>query len=352
MRIRGFRLAAVLGAAVLMVAACTGGKREARPTPTSTGTATGTPSISPPPTRSPNIPRWRLLAPAPTARQEVAAAVVDGKIWVAGGLLASGAATARVEAYDPASNTWSRGPDLPIAVHHSMAVGFRGRLVVLGGFVPSGGSAFGPAIDRVFELRDGRWEALPRLRRIRAAGAAAVVRDAIVVVGGAGAGQVVPSEVYAAPPGEAGAWIDAADIPTPRNHLAAATDGQYVYAVGGRADRGGQTVNLDIVERYDPQADQWKSVAALPKTTSGCGAAVIDGLLVVMGGEEIDGSGSNVRVASLYDPATETWRPLPDMPRPRHGLGVVAIRRTVFALVGGTRPGIGASAVVDALEFP
>lgn len=351
MRGRGSRVAAALGAVALLLGACTSrsGSPVIRPPAASPSSS---PAFSPPPDRSPSIARWRSLSPAPTARQEVAAAVVEGKIYVAGGLLANGTATRTVEVYDPAANSWSAAPDLPIAIHHAMAVGFRGRLVVLGGFRPGSGTAFGPATDRVFELRGGRWAELPRLRRPRAAGAAAAVRDSIVVVGGAGAGNLRPTEVFAAPPGEAGVWIDVAPIPTPRNHLGAATDGQYVYAAGGRADRGGKTVNLDIVERYDPEADQWKSLVAVPKATSGCGAAVVDGRLVVMGGEELDGSGVNVEEVSSYDPSTEAWLPLPIMPRPRHGLGVVAIGRTVYALVGGTRPGVAASAVADALSIP
>ena len=51
--------------------------------------------------------------------------------------------------------------------------------------------------DRVFALRDGAWEELPQLNHPRAAAAAAVVGDKIVVVGGQANGKLVPqTEVF------------------------------------------------------------------------------------------------------------------------------------------------------------
>ena len=46
-----------------------------------------------------------------------------------------------------------------------------------------------------------------------------------------------------------------ADIPTPREHLGAASDGRYLYAVGGRNALRGQ--ELGALERYDPASDSW-----------------------------------------------------------------------------------------------
>ena len=51
-----------------------------------------------------------------------------------------------------------------------------------------------------------------------------------------------------------------ASIPTPREHLAAASDGRFVYVVGGRALSPDK--NTAAVERYDPERDRW--TAACP----------------------------------------------------------------------------------------
>ncbi len=109
------------------------------------------------------------------------------------------------------------------------AVTYQGDPVVIGGFVP-GAELTSKQSDRVYVLHDDQWELLPPLNRARAAAAAAVVGNKIVVVGGQADGKLVrETEVF-----DGQRWTVAADIPTPREHLGAASDGRYLYAVGGR----------------------------------------------------------------------------------------------------------------------
>jgi len=84
-------------------------------------------------------PRARM----PIARSAIGAAVYRGRIYVAGGeyqdphMMATFRA---VEAYDPASNTWSEMPPMPVP-RHGLAVGVIGnRLHVISGDVQSAGS--------------------------------------------------------------------------------------------------------------------------------------------------------------------------------------------------------------------
>ena len=139
---------------------------------------------------------WRRVHDIPTARQQMAAVAADGTVWVLGGLT-DNAATAKVEGYDPAIDTWKSGPDLPLALHHEMAVNYNGVLVVLGGWSPVGPNLTGVTSDRVFALQQGSWVELPHLNRPRAAGAAAVVGNNLVVMGGQAGGQLVTTtEVF------------------------------------------------------------------------------------------------------------------------------------------------------------
>ena len=110
--------------------------------------------------------------------------VVDGTIWVVGGLGKGSIATDRVEGYDPVINSWKSAPDLPARLHHEMAVNYKDELVVMGGWIPQGSDQSALVSDQVYALRNGEWVRLPPLRTPRAAGAAAVVGDKIVVVGG------------------------------------------------------------------------------------------------------------------------------------------------------------------------
>ena len=75
---------------------------------------------------------WTSLEPMPTARQEMPSAVMDGKIYVIGGitLLASDV----MEVYDPAANSWSSSVSLPANRHHHGTAAVNGKLYIIGGF--------------------------------------------------------------------------------------------------------------------------------------------------------------------------------------------------------------------------
>ncbi len=301
-------------------------------------------STTAPPTPSPSAPAptagWQLRHAALQAVQQIGGAVLDGRIWVAGGLTTPTKATAATQYYDPTINSWGSGPPLPQAVHHAMLVTYRNQLVLIGGFVPRGGDPLAVTSAQVLFLNPdtGHWVPGAPLHHARAAGAAAVVGDKIVVVGGrTGNPQqlVSQTEVY-----DGTAWHDAADIPVPGDHLAAASDRSYLYAVGGRKFTA--STNTAAVQRYDPATDQWTSLTAMPKPVSGAGAAIIDGQLLVAGGEGVTTVSSTVLAYDLTVP-TAAWTTLPSLTQGRHGLAVAAIGHTLYAIGGSTRPGHTAS---------
>ena len=179
-------------------------------------------------TKLPADLEWGPIASPPFQRQYAAATTVDGKVMVIGGIGVRDASTT-TKIYDPGTGRWTTGAGLPAALHHASAVTYDGEAVVIGGFIP-GEELTSEQSDRVYALRGGSWERLPSLNHPRAAAAAAVVDDKIVVVGGQADGKLVSkTEVF-----DGERWTDVADIPTPREHLAAASDGRYLYALGGR----------------------------------------------------------------------------------------------------------------------
>lgn len=283
---------------------------------------------------------WQARTPAPIARQEVASASLDGRVWVIGGLTAAGASAA-VESYDPATDRWAAGPDLPVAVHHAAATVYKGEIVVLGGFVDAA-TLYAKASDRAFALRSGGWVELPRLRRPRGAGAAATVGTSLVLVGGRDdAALVGPTEVY-----DGAAWHDAEAIPTRRDHLAAVSDGRSVFTVGGRFLSPGATTAA--LERFDPTANAWERLAPMPTARAGLGAALAGGRIVAAGGEDPTGTFPEVEA---YDIAAARWSALPPLPSPRHGLAVERVGTQVLALVGGTAYGVAPSKLAEALTI-
>jgi N-acetylneuraminic acid mutarotase/predicted Ser/Thr protein kinase len=285
---------------------------------------------------------WRPLPPMPTGRQNMAGTVLDGTIWVVGGLAAGSKGSPQLEGYDPVINEWKTGPDLPSRLHHEMVVTYKGELVVIGGWIPRGSDPSAIESDRVFALQDGKWHRLPSLDRPRAAGAAAVVGDRIVVVGGQSHKRLVDTtEVF-----DGKRWSPAAKIPTTREHLAAVSDGRYLYAVGGRALSPDK--NSPALERYDPARDRWQRLPDMPTPRGGLGAAVVDGHLFALGGESPTGVLGEVE---SYDLARKSWSSAPSMRTPRHGIAVAAIGRSLYSLGGAQRPGhASATATAEVLR--
>jgi serine/threonine-protein kinase PknK len=281
---------------------------------------------------------WRSLPDASTARLMMAWTVLDGKIWIIGGLT-EGNVLPTVESYDPQNRAWRLETPLPIALHHATAATYRGEVVVIGGTTDN----IAQASNKVFALRGGAWAELPPLQHARAAAAAAVVGDKLVVVGGQNAKQIVPqTEVF-----DGQSWNQAPDMPNPREHLAAVSDGTYVYAIGGRflsADK-----NSAAFDRFDPESGKWTSLVEMPTPRGSYGATFIDGRIVAVGGEEPT---QVLGAAEMYDIGTGKWTKLPPLPTPRHAEVVAAVGSTVYCIGGANRPTHeGAVATIEALDF-
>ncbi len=106
---------------------------------------------------------------------------------------------------------------------------YKGEAVIIGGFVPGDELTSGQS-DRVYALRGGGLggSAAPQPSSCRGSRCCGGRQDR----GGrrqADGKLVRQTEVF-----DGESWTDVADIPTPREHLGAASDGRYLYAVGGR----------------------------------------------------------------------------------------------------------------------
>ncbi|BDX34374.1 hypothetical protein TUM20985_49210 [Mycobacterium antarcticum] len=281
---------------------------------------------------------WRSLPDAPTPRLMMAWTVLDDKIWIAGGM-SHGDMLQMVQSYDPQTRAWQAQPPLPVPLHHATATTYRGEMVVIGGATDE----LANASNKVYALRGSNWVELPSLTHARAAAAAAVVGDELVVVGGQNEKELVPqTEVF-----DGQSWKDVADLPTPREHLAAVSDGTYLYTLGGRflsADK-----NSAAFERFDPQSGQWTKLVDMPTPRGSYGATVVDGRIVALGGEEPT---QVLATAEMYDIAEAKWISLPPLPTARHGEVVASVGNTVYCIGGADRPTHeGAVATVEALDF-
>jgi hypothetical protein len=284
-------------------------------------------------------PLWTSRAAMPVARTEVAAATVNGRIAVVGGMTRTGQPSRDAWLYSPGPDRWRALPRLPVAVHHPMAAGHRGSLYVVGGYAGPGRPTGAAAV-----LAPGgrRWRILPSLPEARAAAAAAVAGNRLYVVGGVRPGGLARFAFFLDLRSPT-RWR-AIRGPSPREHLAAASLGGRVYALAGRL--AGIDTNLRTLEVFEPSRNRWRRLPAVPDSRGGTGAAAAAGRIVSVGGEEPAGT---IRTVWAYLPARRVWQRLPDLTTPRHGLGVAAIGGTVYAIAGGEQPGLFVSRANESL---
>jgi non-specific serine/threonine protein kinase len=356
-RPRQRRILAVLTGLVVVIAAVAGGwligHNSNHRANSASGTSTSA-STSPAPTQQASAPAppapgtWAAGRDSPFRVQQLQAAVLDNRIWLAGGLLGPDQATNKTEYYDPTLRTWGSGPNLPFLVHHAMLVNYHGQLWLIGGFLPVGHNLEAAASDHVLILdpAQNRWVEGPPIHHARAAGAAVVVGDQIVVVGGRTGGktetEVKTTEIY-----NGKSWHDAPDIPVPGDHLAGVTDGTYLYAIGGRALSVSD--NHNALQRFNPATGQWTQLTPLPVADSDFGAAYMGGQLVTFGGENLF---SVFRTARAYNLATKKWSTLQSLPVARHGMGVAVLGQTIYAIDGAAEPGHdGSTSTMEKLRF-
>lgn len=257
------------------------------------------------------------------ARSEHPAAVLGDDMVVAGGFIEVGVGrtgvTPSVEAYSPDTDTWRDLPDLPEARHHGMAAAVGNRMFFMGGYTASGD----PSPD-VWELVDDVWANRAPLPEPVAAGAAAILGDAVYIVGGA------PGAPFLRYDPEADSWSRLREPTTEREHVAGvALDGE-IWALAGRWE--GQI--FDTTEVYDPVMGTWRAGPSLMEARSGFGAVVVDGSIVVAGGEVFSPDEALTSVEML-EPADDQWATIEPLPHGLHGNPLVAIDTAVY-LPGGS----------------
>lgn len=268
---------------------------------------------------------WSRGTLIPTARTELAVALLDGKIYVAGGY---GGLTA-FEAYDPASDTWEKLKPLPAGREHPSLAALDGIVYLTGGNASE---------TYAYDAKAATWTPRKSLLFARYAAAAVALDGALYLLGGTG-----PSaEVVQKYDPKADTWTARASLSMVRDHIAAVALNGKIYALGGRPGRGAV---YDSVEIYDPIADRFDPGPKMLEGRSGFGAAVVNGKIYVAGGEVLVDPFSVRDTAEGLDPTTGVWTFKATLPTPLHGTGAVGALGKMFLFGGATMP---ASATVRA----
>lgn len=289
---------------------------------------------------------WSYIWPGtnPTARHECSFVQAGDQF-----LLMGGRGIKPVDAYDLNTESWSPLNPTPQEIHHFQATSFHGLVYIIGAFEGNFPFENGIPFIYIYDPLTDTWYDGPDIPTARIRGSAGLVlhNDVFYVVAGITNGHTdgwVPWLDAFDP--LTNSWTQLADAPRARDHFHAAVLDNKLYCAGGRrSGEGGSTFNAVVLptDVYDFATGTWSTLPSpagdIPTGRAGCMTGVLGGELIVFGGE----SGSQTAAhdeAEALDPATGTWRSLDALNRGRHGSQAIVSGNGIYVAAGsGNRGG-------------
>lgn len=189
---------------------------------------------------------WAALTDMPTARGGATAQVVDGDIYVIGGLGEDGSSLKTVEIFDPVTGQWSNGTSLKTARDNPGSAVIDDLLYVFGGRNRNVKDTLSSL--EVYSSDTDTWSVGSDMLTARRTMVVGTVDGRIQVTGGEGGGQTFAAHEEYNP--ATGIWKPLSSIPTPRHGAAYGTIGDVVYVAGGGPTAGSSFTNT--VEAFTP----------------------------------------------------------------------------------------------------
>ncbi|MCC4604529.1 Kelch repeat-containing protein [Xanthomonas campestris] len=297
------------------------------------------------PASSKQLQQWQALTTrnTPHARHENSMVAIGDRLYLIGGR-----DQRPLEIFDTRTRRWSQGSAPPLMVSHAQAVVASGKLYFVGGFTGDYPEEASLSNLLIYDPQTDRWQVGPEIPKHRRRGAAgAVEHDGVLyLVGGNTRGHMSGYVPWLdAFDTRTQQWTQLADAPHARDHFHAVVLDGKLYAAGGRrsAHESGNTLAQTIpeVDVYDIERGTWTvAPAALPTPRAGTAAIARDGQLLVMGGESTRQVEAHAEVEA-YNPATATWKTLAALPQGRHGTQAAMIGGDLYLIAGSANRGGG-----------
>jgi N-acetylneuraminic acid mutarotase len=269
--------------------------------------------------------------------------VVNGWLFVVGGQLIVGGQVVvggqgdvigqDVEAYNPQTNTWQKHAMFPVPLSHANVAGVGDRLYVMGGRNTAASFVYNPFAP----VADRKWTPIAQIPGQRESASVGVIGGKIYLAGGAITNVDPPrGDLFVYDPATDSWDTTQPPLPVGRTHSASAVVNDVLYIAGGRKyfERHTEPAGwLNSTFAYDPKSRQWSQKRNAPTTRSGCVGASIKGLFIVAGG--LGATPGQFPEVEAYNPDTDEWTTLAPMKHPRDGQAQVGIDDKLYA-AGGT----------------
>jgi len=282
---------------------------------------------------------WVTRAPCRVARTEQVSMLWGDYIFLLGGFTPPGSVTAAVERYQISTNTWTTVADMPLGRQHvQTAVDIEaGKLFVLGGYPSTVIDLFQGQVELfIYDIASDSWSRGADLPTPRGAGTSQVVGHEVFIIGGMDdAGNILDTvESYNM---RTNTWTTGYPrMPTPREHLASGlVNNDTIVVFGGRAVS--ITSGMNATESFNTNTGQWTIHPDMPSRRGGLAGIGVGGNSVFAIGGEGDATFPNNEEFVFNE---NRWVCRQHMPTPRHGLNAVATPAgEIYLIAGGDEPG-------------
>jgi len=256
------------------------------------------------------------------AIQRVFAMVATAAIFLVAGPSVWGQAQGQ-QGPPPAPGRWGRLAPLPEKSEEFSFGDVNGKIYLFGG-LPVGNK--GPlGLVQEYDPATDKWTKKKNMPLATHHAAVVAYRGKLYLFGGqiqpqpGGPTQVPINNTWEYDPA-ADSWKALAAMPTIRTSPVAAEVGGKIYVIGGASVHPGQKVvslsptvphrALDTNEVYDPATDKWETRSTMPTARSHMAVGVVNGKIYLIGGRVGSAnvtSGSNTNVVEVYDPSVDSW---------------------------------------------
>lgn len=273
----------------------------------------------------------------------------ETQLIASGGICNAWQSLRSTEIYDVVSETWSRGPDMPLEcsfghackcangqmyiagkfagasllqympeesqwhIHqndssytprvNSACVSLGNDVFVLGGRATQGKDRHPGNLNECFESSTGTWKKLAPMNHYRASLDACAVYGRIWCIGGQSLRQTHDTMEWYEP--ERDAWfISSARMSVPRKYATVTTIRGNIIVIGGLDSN---RTRLCTVEAYDPRAGKWRQFESLPETISSAASCVLNNESAFVAGGRVGYDGTETNRMFWYSIRTDRW---------------------------------------------
>ena len=224
--------------------------------------------------------------PLPNPRADHTSCIVDSNLYLIGGVELIGGqwmTVPYVDIFNTTTGQWTSGTSMPTHRTTLDCVLINGKIYVIGGLQIIGGviDYNGLKTLEVYDLSSETWTQLADMPTKRW-GLSAVAFDGEIYVFGGRSLDVRPASVEVYDPQDS-SWTSITNIPTPRYQLTTCIIDSNIYAIDGWYSSSSGPI-YDTVEVYNPITNVWTTATSMPVARARFDGYALNGKIYVYGG--------------------------------------------------------------------